>query len=56
MREWFNDSTHRCSRCNTIFKVYVADEEPTVDFCPVCGCCLDADGDLTEEEIEQLEN
>lgn len=55
MKEWFNDSIHRCGKCGTIFKVYVLEDDTGISFCPNCGCCLSED-DLTEEEIEGLED
>lgn len=54
MKEWFNDAVHKCAKCDTIFKVYVLDDDSGINFCPNCGCCLD-DDDLTEEEQKEYE-
>ena len=56
MREWFNDSIHRCGKCGEIFKVYVLGDIREADFCPICGSCLSSEEDLTEEELEELED
>lgn len=55
MEEWFNDGVHRCGKCDTIFKVYVLEDDTGISFCPNCGCCLDGETDLTEEEQEKYE-
>lgn len=34
---WINDAEHKCSTCETVFKVYCLDDMPNVNFCPCCG-------------------
>lgn len=35
--EWINDGKYFCSICDIKFKVYAEDNEPTVNFCPMCA-------------------
>lgn len=55
MRDWFSDGIHRCDFCETVFKVYILDEVEESEFCPVCGSRIDVETDLTEKEIDELE-
>lgn len=55
MRDWFNDGIHRRGKCETVFKVYILDDVEDAGFCPVCGSRIDGETDLTEEELEELE-
>lgn len=36
-KEWTNDSIFKCNHCDTIFKVYVLEDEGSTGFCPFCG-------------------
>ncbi len=56
MIDWYNDSIHKCSRCGLIFKVYTTEDVQDVNFCPNCGHCTGDEEDLTDEEIEKLDN
>ncbi len=46
MKEWINDSIYYCDTCEKTFKVYCLDDEPLVQFCPMCG----------SREIENVED
>lgn len=35
--EWINDNTYYCTYCKTTFRVYVKDQDPSVNFCPICA-------------------
>lgn len=35
--EWINDTTYHCDRCDTTFKVYCLNNDPSVNFCPNCA-------------------
>lgn len=56
MRDWFNDSIHKCGKCETIFKIYVLNDIMDADFCPICGSRIDGETDLTDEELEEFED